>query len=226
MNSPDKSEKLKSVLNSLPGIEVINTVEIEQGFVKSLSIATNSVGVLEVHRIEVDNAMALFEFYTAGLSEKPKQLFAPYPLFHTPPKSAKDLAQRIADWQKEDDWTAISLSKGKKIIGCGLLKRFRSEQATSAIVIRDVFLSKGMGCLLQHIIVEQARLLNLPRFHVKVVSDNYASVRLHEKCGFRETRRLPSELYSEMFKYLSDWDKKNGQKRIDRHLIEMVIDLN
>jgi RimJ/RimL family protein N-acetyltransferase len=226
MTSLAKSEKIKNALRSLPGFALTGSVEIEKCFITRLSIATDSAGALSACRLEVNDAPALFEFYTKGLSEKPKKMFAPYPLFHTPPKSAEELAKRITDWQKEDDWTAISLFKEKKIIGFGLLKRFRSPQATSAIVIRDDYLQKGLGCLVQCIIVEQARLLNIPGFHIKVVSDNYASIRLHEKCGFKQTKNIPPSLYEEIFQYLNKEDKRNGKKAIKRHLIEMTIDLS
>ena len=226
MNYSGKIEKLKNVLNALPGVAVTESIGIEKDFITCVSMTTNSAGTIKACRTEVKDAPALFEFYTTGLSEKPKKMFAPYPLFHTPPESARDLAKRIADWQKENDWTAISLFKDEKVIGFGLLKRFCSAQATSAIVIHDNYLQKGLGCLLQHIIVEQARLLNIPKFHVKVVSDNYASIRLHEKCGFKKTKNLPPGLYEKMFQYLSDLDRENRLPAKDRYLIEMVIKFN
>jgi RimJ/RimL family protein N-acetyltransferase len=226
MASESKAEKLRCSLVSLDGVAAVEDIEIEGNIINCLTIATSSAGKIIARRTEVSDAPALFEFYTIGLSEKPKKMFAPYPLFHTPPESAEELAKRITDWQKEDDWTAISLFKEKKIIGFGLLKRFRSPQATSAIVIRDNYLQKGLGCFVQCIIVEQARLLNIPGFHIKVVSDNYASIRLHEKCGFKQTKNIPPSLYEEIFQYLNKEDKRNGKKAIKRHLIEMTIDLS
>jgi RimJ/RimL family protein N-acetyltransferase len=226
MTSLSKIEKLKNTLASLKGVVAIDSLDVEENIIRRVSIVTSSLGTVNACRTDANDAQELFEFYMEGLSEKPRQLFAPYPLFHTPPGSAGEMARRIEEWKKETDWAAINLFKDKRVIGFGLLKRFRSEQVTSAIAIRDEFLQKGLGYLLQMIIVEQGRLLNLPRFHVKVVSDNYASVRLHEKCGFRETRKLPPELYAEMFKYLNVWDKRNGLEAKTRHLIEMVIDFN
>ncbi len=219
------TEELKRALEALPQVTSVHEIEIDGRFIKYLSLETGSAGRVTVCRLAVKDADQLYEFYSKGLSEKPRRLFAPYPLFHRAPRSADELARRIADWKREDDWTAITLFKDERVIGFGLLKRFKSEQVTSAIVIRDDFVKKGFGCLLQKIIVEQARLLNLRRFHVKVVSDNLASVRLHEKCGFRRSRILPSALYEDMFKYLSESDKKKGHDPVDRHLIEMIIEL-
>lgn len=221
-----KTEELKRALEALSQVSSVHEIKIEDNFIKYISVETGSTGRVTVHQLDKNDAAGLFEFYTEGLSEKPRRLFAPYPLFHTPPGSAGELASRIADWKKEDDWTAVNLFKDERIIGFGMLKRFKSEQVTSAIVIRDEYLKKGLGCLLQNIIIEQARLLNLKRFHVKVVSDNLASVRLHEKCGFRQSKILPSAIYKDMFKYLSDNDKKKGDKTVDRHLVEMVIELS
>ena len=221
-----KTEELKRALEALSQVSSVHEIKIEDNFIKYISVETGSTGRVTVHQLDKNDAAGLFKFYTEGLSEKPRRLFDPYPLFHTPPGSAGELASRIADWKKEDDWTAVNLFKDERIIGFGMLKRFKSEQVTSAIVIRDEYLKKGLGCLLQNIIIEQARLLNLKRFHVKVVSDNLASVRLHEKCGFRQSKILPSAIYKDMFKYLSDNDKKKGDKTVDRHLVEMVIELS
>jgi RimJ/RimL family protein N-acetyltransferase len=219
------AEELKSALEELSQVGSVGDFSVEGNFIRTIAIETESAGRMIVRRLEVDDAAGLFEFYSEGLSEKPRKLFAPYPLFHTPPGSTRELSRRIADWKKENDWTALNLIKEGRIIGFGLLKRFKTEKVTSSIVIRDEFLKKGLGYLLQNIIIEQARLLNLKRFHVKVVSDNLASMRLHEKCGFTQTRILPSNLYQEMFKYLSDRDQKNGNKAVDRKLVEMVIEL-
>ena len=219
------TEELKSALEALPQVISVRDISIEDNFIRNLSIETGSAGRLTVCRLDVDDAAGLFEFYSEGLSEKPRRLFAPYPLFYTPPESVEELSGRIADWKKEDDWTALNLIKEGRIIGFGLLKRFKTEKVTSSIVIRDEFLKRGLGYLLQNIIIGQARLMHLKRFHVKVVSDNLASMRLHEKCGFRQTRILPSALYGEMFKYLRDKDEENGNKAVDRKLFEMVIEL-
>jgi len=225
MPALSKTEDLQRALETLPQIISIKDIEVENNLIKSLSIETGAIGLVMVHKLDVNQAAALFEFYTEGLSEKPRYMFAPYPLFHTPPGSANELAQRIADWKKEKDWTAINLVKDQRIIGFCMLKRYSTEHATSSIVIRDEFLKKGLGGILQRIIVEQARLLNLHRFHVKIVSDNLASVRLHERCGFRQTRILAPPIYEEILQYLSERDKKNGKTAVDRRIIEMVIDL-
>lgn len=224
MVAPYKLDELKRVLAALPGIASIGDIEAEDGIIRRVSIETRALGWLTAERLRADDATALFDFYTEGLSEKARRLFAPYPLFHTPPLSAYELARRIKDWKKEDDWTAINLVKEERIIGFALLKRFRTDQVTSGIAIRDEFDRMGLGSLLQRIVVEQARLLDLERFHIKVVSDNMASIRLHEKCGFRRTRILPP-MYEKILEYLSECDKKNGKEPADRQLIEMVVEL-
>ena len=221
-----KTDALKRALEALPQVVSVAGITVEDNIVKYMSIETRTIDGVTVHQVNVNDAPRLFEFYTEGLSEKPRRLFAPYPLFQTPPGSADELARRIADWKMENDWSAVNLVQDERVIGFGLLKRFRTEQVTSAIAIRDDFLKRGLGHLLQQIIIEQARLLNLKRFHIKVVSDNLASVRLHEKCGFKQTRILPPPLYEEMLNYLRDRDRKNGAEPVDRRIIEMVIDLS
>lgn len=220
-----QAEELKHTLEALSHVVSVDEIRVEDDIIKSLSIETRAIGRVTACQLDVHDAPRLFKFYAEGLSEKARRLFAPYPLFHTPPVSADELAGRIADWKKENDWTALNLVKDNRIIGLGLLKRFRTEQVTSAIVIRDELLKKGLGHLLQSVIVEQARLLKLKGFHIKVISDNQASVRLHEKCGFRQTRILPPPLYEGILQYLSDSDKKNGAEAVDRHVMEMVIEL-
>ncbi len=226
MSASDNENNLKCSLEGLPQVVSVDQVKIENNIIKYMSFETRSIGQIEARQLDLNDAPALFDFYTAGLSEKPKRLFAPYPLFHTPPGSASELADRIADWKKEHDWTAISLVKDERIIGLCLLKRFWTEQVTSGIAIRDEFVKLGLGYLLQKIIVEQARLLKLDKFHVKIVSDNLSSVRLHEKCGFKQTRILPPPLYEEILKYLNECDMKNGIKAKDRRIIEMVVELD
>jgi RimJ/RimL family protein N-acetyltransferase len=220
-----KTEALKRALEALPQVVSVAEIKVEDHIVQYISIETSATGRVTVSQLDVHDAPRLFEFYAEGLSEKPRRLFAPYPLFQTPPGSANELAWRIADWKRENDWSAVNLVQNERVIGFGLLKRFRTEQVTSAIVIRDEFMKRGLGHLLQQVIIEQARLLNLKRFHIKVISDNLASVRLHEKCGFRQTRILSPPLYEEMLDYLRDRDRKNGAEAVDRRIIEMVIDL-
>ncbi len=219
-----QTETLKHTLEALPPVVFVDEIMIEDDIILSLSIKTRAIGKITLCQLDIRDAPRLFEFYSEGLSEKARRLFAPYPLFHTPPDSANELAQRIVDWKKENDWIALSLVKDNRIIALGILKRFKTEQVTSAIVIRDEFLKKGLGHLLLSVIVEQARLLKLKGFHIKVISDNVASVRLHAKCGFRRTRILPPPLYEEILQYLSDSDKKNGVEAVDRHVLEMVIE--
>ncbi|MBU1682879.1 GNAT family N-acetyltransferase [Patescibacteria group bacterium] len=221
-----KTKELKRALEALPQVVSVSGIKVEDGIIKCISIDTRAIGRITARQLEINDASTLFDFYSKGLFEKARRLFAPYPLFHTPPSSTDELAGRIADWKIEDDWTVINLVKDKQIIGLGLLKRFWTEQVTSGIAIRDDFLKMGLGYILQNIIIEQARLLNLKKFHVKIVSDNLSSVRLHEKCGFRKTRILPPPIYEEILKYLSECDKKNGNEAVDRHIIEMVKEVN
>lgn len=225
MAAPYMIEDLKTALEALPQVEAVNEIKIEENIVKYLSISTKAIGKVTAQKLDAHDAPALFEFYFRGLSEKSRRLFVPYPLFNTPPRSADELALRITDWKKEDDWTALNLVKDELIIGFCLLKRFSTDQVTSGIAIRDNFLKMGLGYLLQNIIIGQARLLNIKRFHVKVVSDNLASVRLHEKCGFKQTGVLPSTIYSDMFSYLNECDRADGGEAKERYLIEMVIEL-
>ena len=225
MPASRKAEELKSILERLPQVTSVGGVRVRDSIIKSISIETKSTGRVTAQQLEVDDAAALYDFYFQGLSEKRRCFFIPYPLFHTPPATADELARRIADWKKEDDWSALKLVKDKQIIGFALLKRFQTEQVTSAIAIRDDFVRMGLAYLLQTIVIEQARLLNLKKFHVKVVSDNLASVRLHEKCGFKQTRIVPWDGYEDLLAFLSESD--NGtHKAADRHIIEMVIKLN
>jgi RimJ/RimL family protein N-acetyltransferase len=224
MPASAKVKELQSVLEQLPQVASVSGITIADNIIRAVILETKAVGEVALQRIDVHDASLLFDFYLHGLGEKSRRLFAPYPLFHTTPSSPEELAQRIADWEKEDDWTAIKMVKEEQIIGVCFLKRFRTENVTSGIAVRDAFLKKGLGYVLQTIIVEQARLLNIRRFHIKVVSDNEASVRLHEKCGFRKTRVLP-KMYEEQLRYLNECDKKEGHKVVDRHIVEMVIDL-
>ena len=219
-------ETLRHNLQALPEVLSLGELEVEDRIIKYISIETRSIGGMTTHQLDVADAPRLFEFYTEGLSEKSRRLFAPYPLFHTPPSSADEMVSRITNWKSENDWTVLVLVKDGGIIGLGLLKRYSTEQVTSGIAVRDEFLNRKIGYLLQTMIVEQARLLDLKKFHVKIVSDNFASVKLHEKCGFRITRTLPQPIYEEVLEYLRESDIKNGNQSVERQIIEMVIDFS
>ena len=67
----------------------------------------------------------------------------------------------------------------------------------------------------------QARLLGIKSFHVKVISDNTSSVRLHEKCGFRRTGTVPWDGYEDLLDYLNESD----EKPVNRQIIKMVVEL-
>jgi RimJ/RimL family protein N-acetyltransferase len=217
--------ELRQALGKLPHVLSIDDVTIEGSLIQYMSLTTAALGPAEICRLDVHSAKELFEFYSEGLSELPKRLFAPYPLFHTPPCTSDDMAGRITEWKREPDWTAFNLVYEKRIIAFGLLKRFGTEHVTSSIAVRDSYLKLRLGQLMQTIVVEQARLLKIKRFHIKVLSDNLASIRLHEKCGFKLTRVLPSSLYGDMLIYLSERDRKNGHQEVSRQILEMVIDL-
>jgi RimJ/RimL family protein N-acetyltransferase len=225
MTALGKTEELKRSLERIPEIISVDEVKIADNIIEYVAINTRAIGKIIVRRLDVGDAEDLFKFYTEGLSEKPKVLFAPYPLFDTPPSSASELAKRIADWKNENDWTVVYLFKDERIIGFCMLKRFYTEKVTSGIAVRDDFSKKGLGFLLQKIIVEQARLLNVKSFHVKIVSDNLASIRTHEKCGFKITKTLPQPLYEEILEYLNKKDIEGGNPSVNRQIIEMTINL-
>jgi RimJ/RimL family protein N-acetyltransferase len=225
MTALRKTEEVRRHLEQMPEIVSVDEVRIEKNMIQSIAIQSRAMGRVTVRKLDVNDAPELFTFYTEGLSEIAKILFAPYPLFHIPPRSADELASRIADWKKETDWMAVNILKASQIIGFCMLKRFYSDQVTSGIAVRDEFLKKGLGYLLQKIVMEQARLLNLKRFHVKIVSDNVASIKLHEKCGFKQSRILGPPLYEEMLNVLRNRDVKHHRKEVDRRIIEMVVSL-
>ncbi|MBC8185145.1 GNAT family N-acetyltransferase [candidate division KSB1 bacterium] len=213
MSDSYKTEEFKCVLEKIPPVKSVGTIEIVENFIKYISIETKSMGSVAIHRLDVKYSAALFDFYFKGLSEESRKRFYPYPLFDTPPESAKELSRRIKDWQREDDWTVLNLTKGQRIIGICLLKRFRTPQATSGLAVHEEYRRKGLGHLLQTIVNEQARFLQLKSFHVKVEPENIASLRLHEKCGFKQTRTVP---------YLGYRD--GVRKEIP--VIEMVLELS
>jgi len=226
MSYSSKNEYLKRYVEALPQVVSADEVNVEDSIIRYISLEIEKVGAVIARQLTVEDGPELYDFYFQGLSERARRLFIPYPLFHTPPSSAEELSQRIANWRKEDDWSAIIIEKDGGINGLGILKRFRTEQVTSGIAIRDDLLEMGLGYCLQMIIVGQARLLDLEKFHVKVISDNMASVRLHEKCGFKKTGIVPWNGYEDLRNYLNESDNSGKSKATERNIIEMVIELN
>ncbi len=218
------TEHLARALEALPHVGSVRDFAVEGGMLRHGIVETRSAGVLTAKQLEAADAPGLYDFYFAGLSEPSRRNFVPYPLFHTPPVSPGALAERIAEWRREDDWSAILLAKVGQVVGFGLLKRIRSEHVTSGLAIRDDCAGKGLGHLVQILLNGQARMLNVKRFHVKIVSDNLASIRLHEKCGFRRNGVVPWDGYEELRDYLARNDPEGVA--VDRHMIRWVIELN
>ena len=209
------TKHIKEVLERLPGVASVNDVSVKDSVIEYFSFEKTSIGRLVVQRLQVEDADALFDFYLNGLTEKSREFFPPYPLFSPPVNSVEELANRIRDWQKEDDWTVLKLVKDEQIIGMGLLKRYQTERPVSGLAVREEFQKVGLGLLLQTIINEQARLLGLKKLYATLAQENIASLLVHKKCGFKQTSRLvPHFVY------------KNGVEEVDRHDIEMVREFN
>lgn len=206
---------MKNILNNLSGIQSVNQVKIKNKIIEFISLKNKSIGRLVIKRLEAKDSPALFDFYFKGLSKKNRNHFPPYPLFSPQPKSSQELREKIIDWQKENDWTVLKLTDTKQIIGICLLKRYRTKRPTSGLAIRKEFQKLGLGTLLQVIINEQVKLLNLKKLYISLAPDNIASLRLHEKCGFKQTGKLvPHYAY------------EKGNKKIDRYDIEMIKEFN
>ena len=204
--------KVKQVLEKILGIISVDDISIQDRIIKTISLKKESVGELIIQRIRTTDAAALFDFYFWGLSTQSRIYFPPYPLFSPPMASVPELTQRIKDWSIEDDWTVLKLVKDEKIIGVGLLKRYKTGKPTSGLAVIEELQGKGVGFLIQTIINEQARLLELKELYATVAQTNTASLELHQRCGFKQTGDLvPHFVY------------RNGVKEIDRQDIGMVI---
>jgi RimJ/RimL family protein N-acetyltransferase len=204
-------DTFKPRLESLPGITAISDVRVGNGFLASLNVQHAEVGAIKVERATVGSASGLYEFYFSGLSAKAREYFPPYPLFSPPVGSVPELAGRIRSWLDEDDWTVLTLSHSGQVAAMGMLKRFRTPRPTSGLAVRESYQQKGIGRLVQTLIIEQARLLGLDRIFATLAEDNVASRRLHLACGFRLTEnRVPHYGY------------RSGERFIDRWDVEMV----
>ncbi len=211
VNKNSNTEKLIFTIKNIEGIDKINEVEITNNLIKCVNFVHSKFGDLEIKQIKIDDSKELFDFYFKSLSEEARIFFCPYPIFNPRPHNPEELAETIRNWQKEDDWTILKLSKNKQIIGICLLKKFKTNKPTSGLAIHEKFQKMGLGNLLQIIINEQARLLGIKELVITLAPDNMASLKVHQKAGFKQTgRRVPH------FTYI------NGVKKIDRDDIEMV----
>ncbi|OGN87268.1 MAG: hypothetical protein A2158_02650 [Chloroflexi bacterium RBG_13_46_14] len=209
-----KTQGLIAALTGLPRVRSVNDIIIKDNFLEQLSFDYKTLGRLEVHRLKVADASELFNFYFTGLSEEARNLFPPYPLFSPPVNSADELAGRIRDWGKEKDWTVFKLVKDDVIIGVCLLKRWETYRPTSGLAVHEEFRNKGLGVLLQTIVNEQAVLLGLKMVYATVAPDNAASLRIHEKCGFKKTKKI-----------VPHYGYKNGVRVMDRNDMELILEL-
>lgn len=208
-------DAFKPRLESLPGIAAVSAAHASGGLLMTLNVHHGELGTLLVERATEASAAGLYEFYFEGLSAKAREYFPPYPLFSPPVGSALELAGRIRGWLVEDDWTVLTLSCRGQVVAMGMLKRFKTPRPTSGLAVRESCQQKGVGRLVQTLIVEQARMLGLKRVFATLADDNVASRRLHLACGFTPTEnRVPHYGY------------RSGEKIIDRWDVEMIWEAN
>ena len=213
LNSLD-AKNIKSFLLKLPDIESIKEVEIKDSIIQKITLQSKKIGEVIINQLQIEDSPKLFEFYFYGLSQNARIFFPPYPLFSPLPQNPEELADRIKNWKKEKDWTVLKLVYNKQIVGICLLKRFKTDRPTSGLAVHEKFQKMGLGILLQTIVNEQARLLGIKKLTITLAQDNIASLKLHEKAGFKKTENLvPHSTYV------------NGVKKIDRQDIEMIKEL-
>jgi len=205
------TKHIREVLKDLPRVTSVHSVTIKDRIIEHISIETESAVVMTFQQLQVEDAETLFDFYFNGLTEKSREFFPPYPLFSPSLNSVEELETRIRDWQEEDDWAVLKLVKDEQIIGVGLLKRYQTERPVSGLAVQEEFQKAGLGVVLQTIINEQARLLGLEKLYATLAQENIASLRVHEKCGFKQTGKLVPHL-----------GYKDGNNVEDRLDIEMV----
>lgn len=212
MSDNDSSSKnIQSHLRELSGIKTVSQVKISNNIIRYINIKTTTLGELTLERVIVEDSLKLFNFYFHGLSETARIFFCPYPIFNPRPKSPEELSDTIKDWEREDDWVLLKLSKDTQIIGICLLKKYKTKLPTSGLAVREKFQKMGLGILLQTIINEQAQLLQLKKLTITLAQNNVASLKVHEKTGYKKTGRLVPH-----FTYIE------GVKKIDRVDIEMI----
>ena len=95
-----------------------------------------------------------------------------------------------------------------------LLKRWSTKQPTSGLAVHEGFRENRLGLLLQTIVTEQALLLELKRVCATVAPDNTASLRVHQKCGFKKTGRM-----------VPHYTEKDGVRVFEREDVELVLEL-
>jgi RimJ/RimL family protein N-acetyltransferase len=205
------SERLELELQRLPYIEQVSNIKIKNNIIKSLTIHCPGLGKLILKQLQINDSTDLYDFYFRGLTKISRNFFPPYPLFSPTPKDPRDLARKIQAWKSEKNWTVLKLLRNKKIIGICLLKKYDTERPSSGLAVHKEFQKKGLGTILQTIINEQTRLLDIKKLTITLAPDNIASLKVHQKTGFKKTGNL-----------VPHYAFINGVKKIDREDIEMV----
>jgi RimJ/RimL family protein N-acetyltransferase len=206
-------EQLRNRITNLKGVQSVEKIGIVNTLIECVRFKHASIGDMVLRRLTSADGPGLFDFYLKGLSETSRNHFPPYPLFDTTPESAGELTRRIKNWEIEDDWTVLKLEKDGNLVGICLLKRYRTDQASSGLAVREEFQKQGLGTILQTIITEQAHMLGLKRLHITLAENNASSLQVHLKSGFKRTGRL-----------VPHYRQKDGVSELDRHDIEMVIE--
>jgi len=131
-----------------------------------------------VRAASAEDAEAICAIYNAALAERSST-------FETEPRSAADFSERIAD----PSFPLLVGDAGQGVLGWAGLAPYSTRACYSGIGECSVYVSpdargQGLGTTLTEALAAAAVDLGLHKMIGKLFTDNLASIRLVERCGF------------------------------------------
>jgi len=133
---------------------------------------------IEVRSATLGNAEAICAIYNAAINERGST-------FETMPRTAEDFEARISDAR----FPLLVSAEGEKVIGWAGLARYSDRQCYAGIGEASVYVDasargRGVGTELAEALASGARSGGFHKMIGKLFTDNVASIRLVERCGF------------------------------------------
>jgi len=106
-----------------------------------------------------------------------------------------DFFKKLQDIVCRDSFYVIENEDGRQVIGFGLLKKYHPSEVFSGVAelgyfLKPDFTHRGLGTLMLHTLVADARKMKIKTLLASISSLNEESIRFHIKHGFFECGRF------------------------------------
>jgi len=107
------------------------------------------------------------------------------------------LGSQLAEMEKGNKFILFAEVDGKIVANSSITKGERYSKHVGRIVmgIRNGYRDVGIGTEMLKTLISQAKKMSLKMLTLTVFSTNKRAIHIYEKAGFKETGRIPNEIY-------------------------------